>query len=105
MKLIPCPVNGLRPLNEFVFGGEYRAMPDPLTCTDQQWAAYVHYRDGAPGVKKEWWYHSPSGTWFIAERNTLTDEFIKTYLAGQISSGQMFSPAVIEPDLKEGAQS
>jgi sarcosine oxidase delta subunit len=40
----------------------------------------VHNRHGAPGDKKEWWYHSPSGTWFIAERNTLTDKVARTYL-------------------------
>ena len=76
-------MNGERPLSEFVFGGEVREMPDPNTCTDQEWAAYVHYRNGAPGLKKEWWYHGPSGTWFIAERNTLLDEVERTYLYGQ----------------------
>ncbi|MEY2854751.1 MAG: Sarcosine oxidase, delta subunit family, partial [Pseudomonadota bacterium] len=24
MKLIPCPLNGLRPVDEFVYGGEVR---------------------------------------------------------------------------------
>jgi sarcosine oxidase, subunit delta len=44
----------------------------------------VHNRSGAPGDKKEWWYHSPSGTWFIAERNTLTDQVTKTYLVSEL---------------------
>lgn len=83
MKLLACPVNGIRPISEFVFGGEYRMMPDTDTCSDYEWAAYVHYRDGAPSVKKEWWYHSPSGTWFIAERNTMSDQVIKTYLLAE----------------------
>lgn len=83
MKLLHCPMNGLRPLAEFIFGGEQRAMPDPATCSDHEWAAYVHYRDNAPGIKKEWWYHVPSGTWFIAERNTMTDEVLSTYLYGK----------------------
>lgn len=83
MKLLKCPLNGLRPLSEFTYGGEYRDMPDPDTCSDQQWAAYVHYRNGAPGVKKEWWYHGPSGTWFIAERDTMADKVIRTFFAGQ----------------------
>ncbi len=86
MKLLNCPVNGARPLSEFIFGGEYRVSPDPEKCTDTEWAAYVHYRDGAPGDKKEWWYHTPSGTWFITERNTLTDRVIRTYLKGQEGS-------------------
>lgn len=83
MKLLKCPINGVRPLSEFVFGGELRDMPDPNTCSDKEWASYVHNRNGAPGLKKEWWYHGPSGTWFIAERNTMSDEVARTYLFGQ----------------------
>ena len=80
MKLLRCPVNGLRPLQEFAFGGELREMPDPAKATDKQWAEYVFNRAGEPGIKKEWWYHLASGTWFVAERDTLRDEFIRTYL-------------------------
>ena len=80
MKLLKCPINGTRPLSEFIFGGEWRDMPNQDTSSDLEWASYVHYRDNAPGIKKEWWYHSPSGTWFVAERNTLTDEVLATYL-------------------------
>jgi sarcosine oxidase subunit delta len=83
MKLLTCPMNGSRPLSEFIFGGEIRNAPDQNTCTDAEWAAYVHNRHGAPGDKKEWWYHSPSGTWFVAERNTLSDKVTATYLYGQ----------------------
>ncbi len=83
MKLLNCPINGTRPISEFIFGGEYREMPNPDASSDLEWAAYVHYRDNAPGVKKEWWYHSASGTWFIAKRNTLTDEVLETYLLNQ----------------------
>ena len=86
MKLLTCPMNGTRPLSEFIFGGEYREAPNQDTCTDTEWAAYVHNRSGAPGDKKEWWYHSPSGTWFIAERNTLTDKVSRTYLLGPNNS-------------------
>lgn len=91
MKLLNCPMNGVRPLSEFLFGGEYREMPDHDSCDDYEWAGYVHYRDNAPGVKKEWWYHLPSGTWFIAERNTLTDEVLKTYLfdKGLVTAGDI----------------
>ena len=80
MKLLRCPINGLRPLSEFVFGGEVRDMPDASTASDGQWADYVFNRQGEPGVRREWWYHSASGTWFIAERDNLKDEFLRTYL-------------------------
>ena len=41
MKLMPCPLNGPRPLSEFAYGGEVRAMPEPDTCTDAEWTDYV----------------------------------------------------------------
>lgn len=59
-------------------------MPHPETCSDAEWAAYVFYRNGAPAIKKEWWFHTPSGTWFIAERNTGTDGIMATYLPTQL---------------------
>ena len=80
MKLMPCPVNGLRPVSEFFYWGEVRPMPDPDRCDDAAWADYVYNRNGAPGIKKEWWYHTPSGTWFIAERDTIRDEVLRTWL-------------------------
>ena len=80
MKLLECPLNGPRPIQEFHFGGGVRPMPEPVLATDAEWAEYVFHRDGAPGVKKEWWYHIPSGTWFLAERDTRSDEILRTYL-------------------------
>ena len=82
MKLMPCPVNGMRPVSEFFYWGEIRNMPDPDDCSDEAWADYVFNRNGAPDIKKEWWYHTPSGTWFIAERDTIRDEVLRTYLHG-----------------------
>jgi len=52
MKLLNCPINGVRPLSEFVFGGEVRNMPD-AGCSDKEWADYVYNRNGAPGLKKD----------------------------------------------------
>ena len=80
MKIINCPINGPRPIQEFHYGGEVRAMPDLDAVSDQQWADYVFNRSGEPGVKREWWYHIASGTWFIAERDNCTDEVRRTYL-------------------------
>lgn len=78
-----CPVNGARSILEFVYGGEVRPMPDPQLVDDAIWADYVFNRNNAPGVKQEWWCHAPSNTWFIVERNTQTDEILRTYLYGQ----------------------
>jgi sarcosine oxidase, subunit delta len=87
MKLIPCPLNGPRPADEFICGGEVRNAPDPATCGDADWARHVFHRSGVPGIKKEWWCHTPSGYWFIAERDTTSDEFIASYPAAQLRAG------------------
>lgn len=80
MKIMICPVNGPRAITEFAYGGEVRPMPDPVTCSDDQWADYVFNRNGSPGVKREWWCHVPSNTWFVAERDTARDVVLRTYL-------------------------
>lgn len=80
MKMMNCPINGARPISEFICGGEVRSMPEPQIVDDQKWAEYVFNRTGVPGIKQEWWCHTPSNTWFIVERNTLTDEVLRTYL-------------------------
>jgi len=87
MKLLTCPINGPRPLQEFVFGGEVRPMPNPDAASDKQWADYVFNRSGEPGISKEWWYHAASGTWFIAERDNMKDVVVRTYLYGSKEAG------------------
>lgn len=84
MKQLLCPLNGVRPVSEFVYGGEVRTMPDPDTCSDVQWSAYVFNRSGVPGIKREWWCHIASGFWFIAERDTTRDEVLATYTADKL---------------------
>ena len=84
MKMLDCPLNGPRNISEFVWGGEVKPMPDPNGSTPQEWAAYVFLEDNAAGVVREWWCHAPTSFWFIAERNTVTDEIIRTYPAGEL---------------------
>jgi sarcosine oxidase subunit delta len=81
MKILTCPLNGPRPVLEFAYGGEVRSMPDPDRCGDAEWTDYVFNRNGAPGIKREWWCHIASGFWFIVERDTLSDLVIATYPA------------------------
>jgi len=80
MKIMTCPVNGPRAVTEFAYAGELRGMLDPDSSTDSAWADYVFNKSGAAGVKREWWCHTPSGVWFIAERDTATDTILRTYL-------------------------
>lgn len=76
---MPCPLNGLRNISEFICGGEVKTMPNPITGTDHEWAEYLFIENNTKGVIYEWWMHVPTSYWFIAERNTETEEIINTY--------------------------
>ena len=84
MKLIRCPLNGLRNAQEFVQGPEVKAMPDPKGGSDTDWAAYVHLEENHRGVVREWWCHAPTNYWFIAERDTVTDTMLRTFDAAEL---------------------
>ncbi len=79
MKLLRCPLNGERPIQEFTYGGEFREMPDPAAASEKEWANYVFNRASEPGIRIEWWYHNASGYWFLAERNLVKDEILRTF--------------------------
>lgn len=79
MKLMRCPLNGWRGVDEFAYGGEVGEMPDPDTCDDRTWSAYVFLRDNRRGPVAEWWCHLPSAHWFIALRDTGSGEVLRTF--------------------------
>ena len=85
MKLMPCPLNGPRNIAEFVYLGEVRAMPDAQRCSAAEWAEYLFMEDNRAGVVREWWMHAPSSYCFIAERDTLSDEILRTYPADRLA--------------------
>jgi sarcosine oxidase subunit delta len=93
MKMIPCPLNGLRPAEEFVYGGEARGMPDPALVDDARWSEYVFHRSGAPGVKREWWCHAPSGFWFLLDRDTATDRVLGSWAVNDAPPANAAPPA------------
>jgi len=84
MKIMNCPLNGPRNISEFTYGGEFKVMPDPATCTDAEWADYVFNSDNEAGVVREWWMHNASSYWFLAERHTVTDQILRTFDAKEI---------------------
>jgi sarcosine oxidase subunit delta len=81
MKIINCPLNGPRNASEFLWGGEVKDMPDPSSADAAVWADYVFLQENEAGVVREWWCHVPTAFWFIAERDTRTDEILRTYPA------------------------
>ena len=89
MKIMNCPLNGPRNISEFVWGGEVKPMPDDSGLSDRQWAEYVFLENNKAGVVREWWCHVPTSYWFIAERNTVTDEIVKTYPASEVFTARV----------------
>ena len=84
MKLLNCPLNGPRNITEFTCGGEYHVMPDDHSCSSNEWAEYVFFHDNTAGIVIEWWCHTASSYWFLAERNTISDEIIRTFPYGEL---------------------
>lgn len=78
MKIMTCPVNGPRNISEFVWAGEVKTEPDPAQCSDAAWTEHLFLEANVAGVVTEWWLHAPTNTWFIARRNTVTDEVLET---------------------------
>ena len=84
MKLLRCPLNGLRNISEFLYGGEVHPVTDPSHHDARTWAERVFFDDNAAGVVLEWWCHRPTSYWFIAERDTLTDQVLRTFASSEI---------------------
>jgi sarcosine oxidase subunit delta len=84
MKIMPCPLNGPRNIQEFVCFGEVGPMPEPNATGDDDWADFIWMANNTAGVVREWWCHAATNYWFIAERNTVTDEILKTYPASKL---------------------
>ena len=97
MKILNCPLNGPRNISEFLWGGEVKPMPDPASATDRAWADYVFMENNAAGVVREWWCHLATSFWFVAERNTVTDEIVRTYPAGALFEGRVGPASAAKP--------
>lgn len=51
---------------------------------DEQWADFLFYRTNTKGVHAERWLHQHGcARWFNALRDTVSDQFISTYRAGE----------------------
>lgn len=81
MLLLTCPNCGPRNVAEFRYGGETNARPgQPLAVGDDAWADFLYMRSNKAGLQTEWWYHRAGcGLWFLAERNTQTNEVTRSY--------------------------
>ena len=65
-------------MNEFAYAGEATVRPQ-ATPTLAELMAYVHLRRNVAGIQREWWCHRfGCELWFQAERDTRTNEVLKT---------------------------
>jgi sarcosine oxidase subunit delta len=70
---------------EFQFGGEIRRRPAP-EAPREEWTDYIYWRSNSPGLQTEWWNHRGGcRMWFVAERNTSTNEVLKSYFPAKRS--------------------
>ncbi|MCX5336379.1 MULTISPECIES: sarcosine oxidase subunit delta [unclassified Streptomyces] len=82
MLLISCPWCGPRNETEYHYGGQAHVpYPEaPADLTDEEWAAYVFYRDNPKGPFAERWMHSIGcRRWFNVLRDTATHEVLTSY--------------------------
>ena len=98
MKLLRCPLNGLRNISEFLYGGEVHPLTDPSHHGARAWAEQVFFDDNAAGLVLEWWCHRPTSYWFIAERHNASDDILRTYDPGELFSERVdFTTGENEP--------
>ncbi len=102
MKIMNCPLNGPRNITEFTCMGEVEPMPDPGAVDDAAWADRVWFANNEAGVVREWWCHTATAYWFIAERDTVTDEILRSYTADQVFGARVDFAPKPEPEPGKG---
>jgi heterotetrameric sarcosine oxidase delta subunit len=91
--LLPCPNCGPRDVNEFSYQGEVTRRPKGAPEL-RELTAYLYLRDNVAGVQREWWFHRDGcELWFQAERDTRSNEVLRTEIPAPAGSGQ----AVAQP--------
>jgi heterotetrameric sarcosine oxidase delta subunit len=84
--LLPCPNCGPRPVEEFTCAGEVTERPREAPSVHEL-ASYLYFRRNVAGVQREWWYHRLGcESWFQAERDTRTNEVLRTEIPGESSA-------------------
>jgi len=72
--LLTCPHCGSREVTDFGFGGEVSSRPKGRPSR-RELNEYAYFRRNVAGIQREWWVHrSGCGAWFLAERDTRTNE-------------------------------
>ena len=89
--LLTCPNCGARDVNEFVYAGEVTSRPGSAPSL-RELTDYVYFRRNVAGVQREWWQHRLGcEVWFLAERDTRTNEVLRVEVPG---AAEAKAPAV-----------
>ena len=81
--LLTCPNCGIREVTDFGYGGEVSVRPSGRP-DQRQLNTYNYFRRNVAGVQREWWHHrSGCRVWFLAERDTRTNEVQWTALPSE----------------------
>jgi len=76
--VLTCPHCGPREVTDYACGGEVSPRPAERPSR-RELNVYTYFRRNVAGVQREWWYHrSGCREWFLAERDTRTDEVLWT---------------------------
>lgn len=74
MHWLDCPRCGHRPLDEFTFGGERRAVPDWISESDDRDFDEVWVFQNPDGPTTERWFHGHGcRRWLTVRRDTTVD--------------------------------
>ena len=67
-------------MNEFAYAGEVTTRPVGAASL-RELTDYVYFRRNVAGVQREWWHHRfGCELWFLAERDTRTNEVLRVEL-------------------------
>jgi heterotetrameric sarcosine oxidase delta subunit len=78
---------GVREVTDFGYGGEISSRPTSRP-TLRELGEYNYFRRNRAGVQPEWWFHrSGCRAWFVAERDTRTNEVLLTELPVDCDGG------------------
>ena len=97
--LLSCPSCGPRPVEEFACAGEVTKRPRQSPSL-RELTSYLYFRRNVAGVQREWWYHRLGcEIWFQAERDTRTNEVLKTEVVQVSRAGARAPEQAAAPDM------
>ncbi len=95
--LLTCPNCGVREVTDFGFGGEIGSRPESKPSR-RDLNAYNYFRRNVAGRQREWWFHrSGCRAWFVAERDTTTNEVFLTELPREGEAPDAERPITTSP--------